>query len=103
MKCRKFGIKIVFNVNEISKILKIRYWINYRLPGGKQRREFVGYSIEEARDADGKRRSQKRENKIEEIFDIQAEAKMTFTELGEWWLGLTSVQHALILGGSSLV
>ena len=41
---------------------KVRYWINFRMPDGKQRREAVGYSIEKARDADGKRRSQKREN-----------------------------------------
>ena len=54
---------------------KVRYWISYRLPGGKQRREPVGFSIEEARDADGKRRVQKRENRI---FDIKPEAKMTF-------------------------
>ena len=62
---------------------KVRYWIAYRLPGGKQKREAVGYSIEEARDADGKRRSQKRENRI---FDIKPEAKMTFSELAEWFL-----------------
>ena len=43
---------------------KVRYWISFRMPGGKQRREPVGYSIAEARDADGKRRVQKRENRI---------------------------------------
>jgi integrase len=68
---------------------KVRFWIQYRLPGGKQRKEFVGYSIEEARDADGKRRSQKRENRI---FDIKPEAKMTFEELKEWYLGLERVK-----------
>lgn len=57
---------------------KVKYWINYRLPGGKQRREFVGFSVEEARDAEGKRRSQKRENRI---FDMLPESKMTFNEL----------------------
>lgn len=68
---------------------KVRYWIQYRLPGGRQRKEFVGYSIQEARDAEGKRRSQKRENRI---FDIKPEAKMTFGELTEWYLGLEKVK-----------
>jgi integrase len=67
----------------------VRYWIQYRLPGGKQRKEFVGDSIEEARDADGKRRVQKRENRI---FDIKPEAKMTFRELADWYLGLEKVK-----------
>jgi integrase len=68
---------------------KVKYWIQYRLPGGKQRKEFVSYSIEEARDADGKRRSQKRENRI---FDMLPEAKMSFFELAEWYLNLKSVE-----------
>src|SRR4030043_51766 len=68
---------------------KVRYWISYRLPGGKQSREYVGLSIEEARDADGKRRSQKRENRI---FEILPESKMTFNELTEWYLSLEKVK-----------
>ena len=69
---------------------KVRYWITYRLPGGTQRKEFVGYSVEEARDAEGKRRSQKRENRI---FDIVSESKVTFDELTEWYENLASVQR----------
>lgn len=72
-----------------KKSKRVRYWINYRLPGGKQKRESVGYSIEEAKDADGKRRSQKRENRI---FDIKPEAKMSFNELTKWYLKLESVK-----------
>lgn len=68
---------------------RVRYWINYRMPDGKQRREPVGFSIEEAKDADGKRRSQKRENRI---FDILPESKITFDELAEWYLNLKSTQ-----------
>ena len=41
------------------------------------------------RDAEGKRRSQKRENRI---FDVLAEAKMTFNELAGWYLGLKAVK-----------
>jgi integrase len=72
-----------------KKSQRVRYWISYRLPGGKQRREPVGFSIEEARDADGKRRSQKREGRI---FDMLPESKMTFKEVSGWYLGLETVQ-----------
>lgn len=68
---------------------KVKYWIDYRV-NGKSRREMVGYSIEEARDADGKRRTQKRENRI---FDIKPEAKMTFRELTDWYLELEKVKE----------
>jgi len=68
---------------------KVKYWINFRLPNGKQRREFIGYSVEEARDADGKRRVQKRENRI---FDMLPEAEKTFQELSDWHLGLEKVK-----------
>jgi hypothetical protein len=36
---------------------KVRYWIQYRLPDGKQHKECVSFSIEEARDVEGKRRA----------------------------------------------
>jgi len=67
---------------------KVKYWISYYI-SGKQRREVVGYSIEEAKDAEGKRRSQKRENRI---FDIKQDTKMTFQELSDWYLGLEKVK-----------
>lgn len=72
-----------------KKSNKVRYWINLRLPGGKQRREPVGYSIEEARDAEGKRKSQKREGRI---FDMLPQAKLTFKELSKWYLNLEKVK-----------
>jgi integrase len=68
---------------------KVNYWINYRLPGGKQKREFIGRSISEARDAEGKRRVQKRENRI---FDIKPDSRMTFNELSAWYLELEKVK-----------
>ena len=74
---------------KLKRANKVNYWITYRLPGGKQKREVVGTSIDEARDADGKRRVQKRENRI---FDIRADAKMTFQELTDWYLCLESVK-----------
>jgi integrase len=74
---------------KLKKGGKVRFWIQYRLPGGKQRKESVGFSLEEAKDAEGKRRSQKRENRI---FDMLPEAKMTILELSEWYLSLAKIQ-----------
>jgi integrase len=76
-------------LDKLKRSKKIRYWINFRMPDGKQRREFVGNSIEKARDADGKRRVQKRENRI---FDMLPESNMTFQELAEWYLNLKTVK-----------
>jgi integrase len=69
---------------------KVSYWITFRLPGGKQRKEFVGYSIEEARAAEGKRRGQKKENRI---FEMLPEARMTFDGLIDWYLDFKSVRR----------
>ena len=77
-------------LDKLKKAKKVKYWISYRLPGGKQRLEFVGYSIKEAKDAEGKRRSQKRENRI---FDIKPDSKMTFNELTKWYLDLPKVKE----------
>jgi integrase len=77
------------DLDKAKRSRKVRYWIHYRLPGGKQRKEFVGKSIQEARDADGKRKSQKRENRI---FDMLPEARMRFSELADWYLSLKSVK-----------
>jgi integrase len=63
---------------------KVRYWVSYRLPGGKQRREPAGFSIEEARAAEGKRRAQKIENPG--ILEKVPADRMTFSELADWYL-----------------
>jgi len=76
------------DLDKAKRSRKVRYWINYRLLGGKQRRELVGFSISEAKDAESKRRVQRRENRI---LDILPESKMTFAELINWYLGLKSV------------
>ena len=56
---------------------RIRYWMSYRLPGGRQVRkvEGSGYSLKDAIAAEGKTRALKVENRI---LDIKPEAKMTF-------------------------
>jgi len=86
------------DLDKAKRSKKIKYWISYRIPVGKdedgktiykQRREAIGKSIEKARDADGKRRVQKRENRI---FDMLPESNMTFQELTDWYLGLKTVK-----------
>ena len=74
---------------------RIVYWISYRLPSGKQKQEPVGDSIEEARAADGKKKSQKKEGRL---FDIKPDSKMTFKELSEWYLGLEKVKSLASYG-----
>ena len=84
------------NLDKAKRSKKVKYWIQYRLPGGRQRKESVAsfegldpYSITDAKDAESKRKVQKRENRI---FDMLPEATMTFSELAEWYLNLKSVK-----------
>ena len=76
------------DLDKAKRAKKVKYHIVYRV-NGKQRQEVVGYSIEEARDADGKRRVQKRENRI---FEMLPESKISFEELSKWYLNLVSVK-----------
>jgi integrase len=78
------------NLDKAKRSKRVKFWINYRMPDGKQRREPVGFSIEEARAAEGKRRTQKKENRI---FDMLPESKITFDELTKWYLDLASVKN----------
>jgi len=73
-----------------KRLKKVRYWVNYRLANGKQRREVVGYLIEEARAAEGKRKAQKYENPG--ILEKVPAEKMTFAELIDWYLDLRPVK-----------
>lgn len=98
----KDGIPCEANLKNLKKHKKkVRYYISYRIPGmkGKQRMEFVGYSVTEARDADGKRKVQKRENKI---FDMLPESEMTFNELTDWYLKLPSVKKLADYSGMKI-
>ena len=54
----------------VVKNKKVRYWVTYKMPDGKQRREAVGkftdldpYSIDDAREAETKPMVQKAENR----------------------------------------
>ena len=83
------------NLDKSKKSKRVKYWINYRFSGGKQKREVVGYSISEARDALGKKMAQKREGRL---FDVKADAKMTFEGLTEWYLDLEKVKALASFG-----
>jgi integrase len=73
----------------------VRYWIHYQA-GGKQQRKSLAqlglnpYSLEDARDAEAKRRVDQRENR--KIFNERPETKTTFNELTDWYLKLESVK-----------
>lgn len=71
------------------KSRRIAYWVAYRLSNGKQRKEKCGYSYEEAKAADGKRKAQKKENRI---LDLKPDDKTTFANLSQWFLGLQIVK-----------
>lgn len=73
-----------------KRLKKVRFWVVYRLANGKQRKEFAGYLIEEARAAEGKRKGQKYENPG--ILEKVAAERMTFAELAEWYLDLSPVK-----------
>lgn len=71
---------------------RVRYWMSYRLPGGKQVRkiEGSGFSLKDTIAAEGKTKALKAENRI---LDIKPEAKMTFKALAEeWFLELENVK-----------
>ena len=83
------------DLDQLKGSKKVKYWISYRLPNGKQKREAVSgedvnsYSIESAREMESKRIVQKKEKRI---FDIKEDTRMTFAELAEWYLSLEKVK-----------
>jgi integrase len=92
------------NLDKAKKSKRVRYWVYYRVPDGKdkhgniryrQRKEAVAgervdpYSIEDARAVLSKRTVQKKEKRF---FDLLPEATMTFRELAEWYLSLEKVK-----------
>jgi len=48
---------------------RVKYHIHYRLPSGKQIKQLIGKSLDDARAADGKRKGQKREGRVIPIGD----------------------------------
>jgi len=77
------------NLDRAKKSNRVQYWIDFYLPGGKRKREPVGYSLDDAKAAEGKKRGLKKENRL---FDILPESKMTFSELATWYFKLEKVK-----------
>jgi hypothetical protein len=73
------------NLDKAKGSRTVNYWIDYYLPGGKRRRELSGTSIDDARDANSKRRSQKKEGKF---YEMLPDEKLTFSQLTEWFLAV---------------
>jgi integrase len=64
---------------------RVKFYVTYRLPGGRQKKVLVGTSLKDAKALDGKKKGEKREKRL---FDVLPECKMTFKELSDWFLGL---------------
>jgi integrase len=84
------------SLDKAKRAKKVKYWISYKLPDGKVKRESVdtieglsGCSIEDARDAFAQKRVHKREKKL---FDVKKDTEMTFNQLTEWYLELEKVK-----------
>ena len=80
--------KCGYSLDDAKRSKKVRYWISYRMPDGKQRRESVAtfedlnpYSIKDARVALSKREVQKKEKRL---FDMVPESQMTFFSCERW-------------------
>jgi len=84
------------DLDKAKKSRRVKYWISYRMPDGRQRKESVGkfadlnpFNIKDAEKALSKRTVQKAENRI---LDMLPESTMTFSELAAWYLNLASVK-----------
>lgn len=78
------------DLDQLKRTQKVRYWIDYRDDNGKKKRKAEGFSLELAKAADGKVKGKKAEGSILEITD---EARTTYSELIEWYLGLSKVKE----------
>ncbi len=85
------------NLVKAKRSERVRYWISYRLPGGRQVRriEGSGYSITDTTAAEGKTKGLKVENRI---LDIKPEAKMTFNQLTEEFLRMERIKSKAYYG-----
>jgi integrase len=93
---KKKACKCGENLDRAKTSKRVKYWINYRLPDGKQVRQSVdsfeglnGYSMEDARKASAKISVHKAENRL---LDVKKEDRMTFNQLASWYLNLDKVK-----------
>ena len=87
------------NLDKAKKSKRVKYWIQYRLPGGRQKKESLAkfkdineYSIDDARKAEAQRTVQKTEGRIDEMFKPKKESTWTFSQLAQWWFNQDSVK-----------
>jgi len=71
------------NLDTAKRSNQIKYYVDYFLNSGKRKRDFIGFSIKEAKDVDHKIKIQKRENRF---FDPIPDSNISFKELSEWHL-----------------
>jgi len=82
-KCRSCGEDLV----KAKRSDRVKYWI-CNIIQKKLKWQYVGFSLSEAQDADGKIRAEKRENPF---FDVK-NTRLNFQDLTTWYLGLHSIQ-----------
>jgi len=94
------------DLDKAKRSKRVLYWIDYRLPDGKQKREPLNkfddldpYSIIDAQMAMAKRTVQKKE---QTIFDALVDMDLTFNELAEWYLSLKTVKKLKTLKRSKI-
>jgi integrase len=78
------------DLDQLKRTQKVRYWIDYLSDEGKKRRTPEGYSLEDAKAADGKVKGKKREGTILELTN---EARTTFSDLIDWYLSRGDVKR----------
>lgn len=76
------------DLDKAKRNKKVKYFIDYGLPGGKAKREYVGFSIEEAKTREREVLELKQKNPTALTID----RRMTFDQLAEWYLGLKPLQ-----------
>jgi len=74
------------SLDKAKRSKRVKYWITYRLPGGKQKSEYVGVNLDDAKDIDAERRSQKARG------SLPYKSRITFNELRDWFLDLEKVK-----------
>ena len=94
------------DLDKAKRSKRVLYWIDYRLPDGKQKREPLSkfddldpYSIVDAQKALAKRTVQIKERTI---FDALVDMDLTFNELAEWYLSLKTVKKLKTLKRSKI-
>ena len=85
------------NMDSAKRSQRVRYWISYRMPDVKQRRESVGAmeglngsSIEDEKVAMSKRKVQRKEKRV---LDMLPESTITFKQLADWYLELPKIKE----------